>query len=274
MTVEERMQLIQKHFQEGKELAATENSIENLATLIDKYPLETRSIITEGASMQAALKSLQEKDSLSGWLSFYSKIGVKFSSQAHVGVGWALAELNLSINPYTSLIDRENHWRILDGYGYYFALFKRRIVLRQQEFPSQLSKNQEGFYTQGIGRCLWYLAKGDVSKLESTINILKTPFLSDLWRGIGIAVSYIGLINDAELEHLKTLAKDHVTSFLCGTLIAASSSVKSGCNTSESIDIVKRLFIDSDLLIKQLITFEQEHKGEGFYAFKKTLLLH
>lgn len=273
MAINERMLLIQKCFQEGREIAAASNSIENLANIIDKYPIETQSIVLEGASMQVALQSLKIKNSLSGWNNFYTKCGIKFSSQAHIGVGWALAELNLSVSPYILNIDKENQWRVLDGYGYYFALFKRRVVLREQRFPEQLSKDQEGFYTQGVGRCLWYLSKGDLNKLSSMIIILKTWCLADLWRGIGIAVAYVGLIDKLEVEKLKTLSGNHAPSFLCGILLAASSSVKSGCSYTESQKIAAFLFTDSKHLIKQLIIYDKERGGEGFDTFEKNLLL-
>ncbi len=269
----EKIASIQALFQKGRELVQTNSSLKTLLLTIQKQPTNNQSIICEGVSMQVAINSIHASGNLSNWLTFYKEVGSNYSSQSHIGLGWALAELNEKPSDYLCLISPENRWRIIDGYGYYYTLFKRRFVIRQQEIPRTLLKEEHPYYMQGVGRCLWHLSKGDLDKLNMYIALLNSPYKKDVWRGVGIAVNYVGELNMSTVQALKNYAKESFSSFLCGLIISTSSKIKVDPKTKNAYSYGDLFLTSTKNLVEKFDQIESEKVSIDFSDFEKTIAL-
>lgn len=225
MAIEERIQKIQETFQIGRAegelrgLQSTYNFESDLAP-------ELISVAMEGCSMAIALISLKEHQSLSVWEEFVKDKGANYLSQIHVGLGWVLGELQLPVQQYIPALDAKWQLRVLDGYGYYSGLFKRRESIRNMLIPSQIPSEMQAGFDQGLGRVLFYLSNGDIDRLERNIALFPDSRHSDFWRGIGIAVTFIGCDNNEMIQKIYKLSGKHSFQFSLGVVMATISLKK------------------------------------------------
>ncbi|MEJ6615968.1 MAG: DUF1702 family protein [Crocinitomicaceae bacterium] len=225
MTVEERIYKLQEAFQIGKlegELSGIKNEYHFETSLSNEYT----SVAFEGCSMSIAMTSIKNRDSLIDWHLFSSTKGKNYLSQIHIGLGWALAELQLPTQQYLISIDPKWQLRVLDGFGYYSGLFRRREAIRNMSFPTQIPEELYAGYNQGIGRFLYYLAHGDVERLERNIELFPNHRHSDFWRGIGIAATFIGGLNEKSINRITQSSGKHEKQFMIGVELATNSLKK------------------------------------------------
>lgn len=225
MTIEDRINRIQNAFQIGK----LEGELKGI---IDEYqfekdlPREYISVAFEGCSMAIALMSLKNRDSLIDWHLFVSTKGHNYLSQIHIGLGWAIAELHLPVQQYLISLDPKWQLRVLDGYGYYCGMFRRREAIRKMVFPNEIPENLYAGYNQGIGRFLFYLAQGDMERLDRNIQLFPVERHADFWRGIGIAAIFIGGINEKDAQALVHTSGEYKKQLMIGLALASNSLQK------------------------------------------------
>lgn len=242
MLVKDKMELIQATFQDAKEKATTTNDLAQLNKLLLNFPNEFVSVAYEGASMAIAIKSIQETDSLKIWNNFYHDFGIKHSSQIHVGLGWAFSKLNLDFSSFDSDIAPLLKYRVLDGYGYYEGIFKRRQSVRMQQTPQHFDPLSIRAYNQGLGRSLWYISQGEAEKLVRIINLFPENRCHDLWRGIGIAVAYVGGTETSVLQQLVNESGQYLPNFKCGVSLLIQSRDKANTISNDTNTICDFLF--------------------------------
>ena len=225
MLVEERISSIQEAFQIGK--------LEGeLSGILSEYQFETAlsnefiSVAFEGCSMAIAITSLKNRDSLIDWHLFVAQKGQNYLSQIHVGLGWALAELQLPIQQYLISIDPKWQLRVLDGFGYYCGLFRRREAIRTMSFPTEIPETLYAGFNQGIGRFLFYLAQGNVERLIRNIELFPDDRHTDFWRGIGIAATFIGGLDESAVKEMIIAASEHKNQLMIGVTLATNSLKK------------------------------------------------
>ncbi len=78
-------------------------------------------------------------------------------------------------------------------------------------------------YDQGLGRLLWYTAKAEPETLTNLITPFAEERKQDLWRGVGIEVSYAGGCEEETLRQLKTLSSGFATDLAVGVTLATLS---------------------------------------------------
>lgn len=244
--LEKRIDTIQSSFQAGKIEAERLGLISNFE--FDKsIPNEYVSVAYEGFSMGIALKSIIEKQSLTDWQVFFDEHGQKHASQVYVGLGWALCQLNHPLEKILDSIDAKWKLRVLDGYGYCSALLKRRSTIRNQEIPANITAQFLSGFDQGVGRSLWYITKGDIDRLKRTIDLFPSERHLDLWRGIGIAVTFVGGIDSTEMHQLEIASGSRIKEFKLGVVMAQSSRVKAE-SQSESAQKIANYYIENESL--------------------------
>ena len=257
MTVEERINGIQKVFQIGKlegELSGIQNEYRFETALSSEYV----SVAFEGCSMAIAITSLKNRDSLIDWHLFVSEKGQNYLAQIHVGLGWALAELQLPIRQYLIAIDPKWQLRVLDGFGYYCGLFRRRDAIRTMSFPLEIPEELYSGYNQGIGRFLYYLAQGNVERLARNIELFTDDRHADFWRGIGIAATFIGGSDESELIELNKLAGEHNQQLKIGVALAANSLKKADA-FNEMSQLVSNCILNDEAFIAHIEQAETSH---------------
>ena len=266
MSVEERITKIQEAFQIGKlegELKGVLSEYQFEAALTNEYV----SVAFEGCSMAIAIKSLKNRDSLIDWHLFVSQRGQNYLSQIHVGLGWALAELQLPIQQYLISIDPKWQLRVLDGFGYYCGLFRRREAIRTMSFPSEVPEELYAGYNQGIGRILFYLAQGNVERLVRNIELCSDDRHSDFWRGIGIAATFIGALDQSALEEMEKAAGENNKQLVIGVALATNSLKKANAIDDTSSFVSHYLLKNNLELNNSIVKIENLH----FHSIKSYL---
>ena len=220
-----RVEKIKTIFQTSSDLSSTCPDIDILISQLDQTELEFRSVAYEGASMGIALNDLAKDNLLTSWNVFVEK-SPAHAIQIHVGLGWALAKQNYAVLPYLGITDALLSSRVLDGYGYYEGVFRQRSSVKAQKIPEAIQSEMLSAYDQGIGRSLWYIGKGDVTKIKELISGFSCERHPSLWTGIGIACTYVGGCDKNLLTSLLAASQQHHENLATGSVLAARSRIQ------------------------------------------------
>lgn len=226
MSASDNITAIQQLFRKVLEETITEGDLDFLSNDFHSIPFEAY-------SAKLAISELRVDGALSKWTQFKDRHSAKHNSQLFVGLGWAIAETStdpgkLNLNPTDS-----EFWRVGDGMGYFYGLFKRRESIRQQVIPNEVvSNNLVNAYLQGLGRSIFYLSSADGSKCKQLVNLFSLDKQKHLWRGVGLAFGYVGGSNSKALHEFLAFCDPFEASFKSGLLIAEEGKSKGGdsCN--------------------------------------------
>jgi len=184
------MQKIQSVFKAGQGLAY-DNNIETINHFLTNENHLFQSVAYEGVACGFAENDIDHTTAFRDWQNFLERNRVH-STQIHIGLGWALALKKQPSNSPIPIAKSVMEARVFDGYGYVEGLFRKRVTILQKLIPAPITANQLMGYDQGLGRSLWYNAKGELPVLKDTISLFPSTRMADLWRGVGIAVGYVG----------------------------------------------------------------------------------
>ncbi len=225
---------IQRVFLDAQLFYATHDNMPALIEYMEKTEPEFRSIAYESASMDIALKSFETDKFPQEWLSFADGPATAHKAQVYVGLGWAIAKLNLPFLETVKNLHTNLYFRIADGCGYYDGSFRRRPTVLSQQLPAYLPIAAMPIYDQGVGRSIWYTAKTDINKIHSVIETFAANRQADLWRGIGIAVAYVGGCSNEDLKTLLQYAAKNGSQLACGAALAARSRMQANTMTADT----------------------------------------
>ncbi len=235
-----KMTLLQEIFKSTRALVDKEEALPQIVQSIHEQTKGAFiSIAYEAASMSLALRDLEQGTDLTIWQLFLDKYAKEHRVQVYVGLGWACAQERLNPRLWVAELATLSAWRIWDGYGYYDGFFRKRKVL-QGTFPKGISEKELSVYWQGVGRSFWYTCQGDRTKLQKILTKIPLSYQVDLWRGIGIASTYVGGLSLMECQELWNLAGVYQPQLAAGAALAVKS--RSDANT-----IVK----DTELMAKE-----------------------
>ncbi len=266
--IKNKMVLIQSIFIDSKERALSLRDYDQLVTYLNKTDTEFISLAYEAASMSIAIKSIEESSALEKWLAFYQEYGKNHAAQIHVGLGWALSELNLNPAEYILNLEPIYKYRVIDGFGYHQGRFKRRQAVRTQQIPTGLDKISIRAYNQGLGRSFWYTAQGEPEKLSKLIAIFPEERHLDMWRGVGVALAYVGGINLPAIADLLQSTRINQSAFKCGIALAIQSRVKANTSSKETENISKTILgFNCPEISEKLTSLEKEinSNSENFF---------
>jgi hypothetical protein len=196
--------------------------------------VEFRSIAYESASMSIALDDLKQNNQLANWLEFVNTMGKAHATQVHVGLGWAFAQTLTPPMDYLPLFHPMQRYRVLDGYGYYESLFRRRRSIMHHLKLNLGDATASGALDQGIGRGTWYLNKGDFAATKEMIAGFQPERHNDLYRGLGIAIAYVGGATEETLMQIIAAAGNFKTQLATGAAMALISRHKAGYITNDA----------------------------------------
>ncbi|MDP6909763.1 MAG: DUF1702 family protein [Flavobacteriales bacterium] len=216
MNITDRVDQVVATFQRGRNLGEQGLPLDELISKLNETEARYRSVAFEGASMATVIDRKEE------WQSFLER-AEKHATQIHIGLGWAIAELELDLPSTLSEIVPEMQVKVLDGYGYWNGLFRRRLTIRTQQIPKEITSEHQAGFDQGVGRAIWYIAKGNIEKASNIINHFSEDRKSNLWRGIGVASTYVGGCSDELILELKRVAGDFKSKFETGMAAAEES---------------------------------------------------
>ncbi len=241
-----RMEYIQKLFlRVGNQIASIDN-VQEMIRQLDTEPAEFRSIAYEGASFEIGWRDLKNNQRLNHWIEFREACGEQHSFHIDIGLGWAFAKAELCPTDFLSSMNEVAKCMIFDGMGYYYALFKGRSTLKAKTIPNVISDEHLNAFDQGIGRRLWYMAKGNINEVKSLVADFPENRHSNLFQGVGIACGYVGGSGEVDLRHLLKVSGPYQRQLQTGIILAAISRIASNTLTDD-IQLASNIICNKNL---------------------------
>ena len=263
-TASGKMEYIQKLFLSVQEYMQENHELEELICFLDSEPPEFRSVAYESASMEKANQELSSGKELNNWKNFYQHSAKAHTFHMDIGLGWAFAKTEISPTPYLESLNPLMRWMVFDGIGYYYGLFKGRKTVKSQVVPEEIDRAEMNGFDQGLGRRLWYIAKGEVQEVTDFIQAFPVTRHPDLWRGVGIACGYVGGNKQEDLELLLTASGACRKQLQTGITLAAISRVASDSVTA---DIETACLIICNRTLKEIKDLETQMASKLFYIY-------
>lgn len=215
-----RMTKIMRIFIQGQSISENGTHLVLIEKHLNEIENEYRSVAYEAASMAIAISDFESGAGLKLWSEFNKKYGGKHASQLHAGLGWAIAQKGISLTDILVNVEPLMQCRVADGCGYYEGIFRQQSALKNKIIPDAYSKYAEG-YDQGIGRSVYYSAKGDIEKIPGIINEFPETRQADLWRGVAIACVYVGGCDEKMLNRIFVLSGKYYKQLQVGAALVS-----------------------------------------------------
>jgi enediyne biosynthesis protein E3 len=119
-------------------------------------------------------------------------------------------------------------WFAWDGYGFHRGFFASDETIGGQRQPRRLSAEQRSLFDQGVGRSLWFHECADPDGVALRIAEFAPARRADLWCGAGLAATYTGGADVADLGRLALLAGEHRAELACGSALACAARTHAG----------------------------------------------
>lgn len=264
------MNYIQHVFMKVQNHMHLHDHLKELSAYLDSEPNEFRSVAYESAAMMIGLKdlSLRGGGQLNGWKEFFNTSKDQHAAHMEVGLGMAFGKVELNPIPYLKSLDMVRPFMVFDGIGYYYGLFKGRMTVFNREIPEFISLEQLPGFDQGLGRRLWYIAKGNAEKVAGLIQTFTDSRQRDLWRGVGIACGYVGGNEKDHLELITKYSGDYKKQLFTGVAMAGISRSLSESFT-EDIELTCSLLygksIQNTILAKARSWKTVDNRSYNFY---------
>lgn len=232
---QEMLEKVGRTFLDGYGAAVEARSEAAAMDLLDAIPERFRGFAFEGAGMGWAIldglpfggKGRIEKG-LTGR-------GERHHYMIYVGIGWAMARLPRFRWPDAEAYDPVLRWLVLDGYGFHQAYFRTRRYVDEQYQDSRFPWPGGGdtayanrAIDQGIGRASWFIGGTDPRLVTSMIAAFPESRRPDLYAGVGLAATYAGGADPAELRLLLDRAGEHRPMLAQGAAFAAEARIRAG----------------------------------------------
>jgi len=230
--VEHQIEKVKNVFQQALSISSVNDDL-----VIDEHlknvETEFRSVAYEGIAMGLASNDFVE-GTLHRWRSFMRNSETAYLPHLHVGLGWAIAKRKLSSLFFLDTVNPMMLYRVIDGCGCYDGMFKQVQAIHNKVRPVYVEEKYFDAYDEGVGRSLWTVSKGNVEEISGIISGFPVSRHQDLWRGVGIACSFVGGCNEVTLHSLLTRSGDHRLQLALGATIVASARIQANTFTQYS----------------------------------------
>ncbi|MER7015285.1 DUF1702 family protein [Saccharopolyspora sp. NPDC000359] len=222
------------------EAASSVEAVQNLETVESRF----RGFAYEGAGMACALRDGLPFGHRHHVADFLAGPAAKHTYMTYIGVGWALARLpKFCWSAATSgTTDPLLRWLVHDGYGFHQAYFHTdEYVHRQRQerdfgWPaSDPQRYASRAIDLGIGRALWFVGGTDVTLVTNMIGRFDADRHPYLFAGVGLAATYAGGVDEAELRSLVERSGDCQPQLAQGSAFAAAARVTAGLETEHTV---------------------------------------
>ncbi len=260
ISVEGKMDAIQNIFLHVQDVFFESPEWKRHVAELESTDIEFRSIAYESASMSIALEDLKQGNQFTNWLQFLNDAALAHATQVHVGLGWAFAQQLKNPIAYLAELNSMSRYRVLDGYGYYEGIFRRRRSIINHVKLALEDSVASAALDQGLGRSIWYLNKGIIDDAKNMIEAFAVERHKDLWRGLGIAIAYLGGCNEETLRYIFSKTDLYKTQLATGAMMALVSR-----------DSAKYISADTELVCKIFCNKTAEQILELNYSIKSNL---
>jgi hypothetical protein len=231
----ELLETIGRMFLTGYAHAAQARTPADAEAGLERIPVRFRGFAYEGAGMGYAIRDGLPFGGRRHVERFLAGRADRHNYMVYVGIGWAMARLPRFAWPKPDPLDPLLRWLVLDGYGFHQAYFHtRRYVDEQYQDPRfPWPGGETGSYAnraidQGIGRALWFVGGTDAELVATMIDKFPGGRQGDLYAGAGLAATYAGGADEAELRAFADRAGIHRPLVAQGSSFAAEARVRAG----------------------------------------------
>ena len=120
------------------------------------------------------------------------------------------------------------YWLTWNGYGFHRAFYDADATIGDQRAPRRLTAEQRLLFDQGVGRALWFHEGADPDGVALRIAEFLPSRHAALWSGAGLAATYTGGADVADLGRLAALAGEHRPSLAHGAALACAARTHAG----------------------------------------------
>ncbi|MFJ6573615.1 DUF1702 family protein [Streptomyces sp. NPDC091292] len=247
LQAQELLETIGRTFLEGYGHAVQARSPFDAEARLEEIPEQFRGFAYEGAAMGCAMLDAIPGSGGRRLAQLLDGRGRAHVYMVNVGIGWAMARLPKALRPKTDGTDPLLRWLVLDGYGFHQAYFRTDRYVHQQYQEARFSwshgptSSVHHAIDQGIGRALWFVGGTDVDEVVALIDKFAEARRADLYSGAGLAATYAGGADEAELEHLRERAGAHRPHLLQGSAFAAEARERAGLSVAHTHTATKVL---------------------------------
>lgn len=183
--------------------------------------LQYLGVFLEGNAMGLALSDHLTPAKHKRWNTLRSEIEARHPYEIHTALGMALGLFGGKVET-TDSVTSLWQWFVVDGLGFQQGLLHPdKFIERRIRTRRSLCVQGSKVFDQGLGRSIWFQAAGDIQRTCEAIEKFEQERQSDLWVGIGVAVSHVGNLPEASITYLRARANKHATNFAVGTVIGA-----------------------------------------------------
>jgi hypothetical protein len=255
----ERLETVGRTFLAGYGVAAETGDEAAVATELAALPELYRGFAFEGAGM--AMGVLDGLPGRGGHVeALLAGSGADHVHMVYVGVGWAMARLPRMRWSRLYAPDPLLRWLLLDGYGFHQAYFHTRRYVYEQFQERELRSPIGGpawhldqVIDQGIGRATWFVGGADPGRVAALLNAFPESRLADLYAGAGLAATYAGAVDQAELVRFLALAGPYGAHVAQGAAFAAKARAHSGL-VVEHNELATEVFCGTDVATAAAVT--------------------
>jgi hypothetical protein len=230
----EILETASRAFVTGFNAAITSAAPADLAASLDELGEQQRGHALEGAGMAATVLdvlTLRRGRRLRALLAGPGR-GYPHLVLAGAGRGYASLRMRPSRLVRAMPTDRGTHpalrWLAWDGYGFHRGFFAADLTIGAQRIPRKLTGEQRSLFDQGVGRSLWFHECADPDAVALRIAEFEPSRRGNLWSGIGLAATYTGGADVADLGRLATLAGGHRADLALGSALACAARTHAG----------------------------------------------
>lgn len=267
-SVEHKLEKIQNVFQQALYIS-TEKGDLVIQEHLKNIGQEFRAVAFEGVAMGLALKDLVDGN-LQRWRSFMRASDQSYAPHVHVGLGWAIAKRKLPSLIFLDTLNPLMLYRVIDGCGCYDGIFKQIQTVQNKVRPEYIEGKNVDAYDQGIGRSLWSICKGDSDNINDLIQSFSPSRHANLWRGVGIACSFVGGCSESTLNALFFSASNHSLQLALGAAIVAKSRIQTNSLTKD-LELTCRTWCNHSVLQVRTIAEEPPYTIIPEDAYKQWL---
>ena len=225
-----RLELVAKTVVNAYNVAVEHGLNDDLKAITQTVDKELVGFFNEGIGMGLYNLDIFYLTNKKRFWDFVKGPGAKHEYMAYIGAGLACGVFK---RPFEKFLDKAcpmSGCLVLDGIGFYYAMFKTKKTLEGLYVPNIVKNNPfyQERYDNGIGRAVWFYAAGEPEIIAQTINAFPIERRAGIWSGIGLAATYAGGINYDKLLFLKELAGRHQIMLAQGSLLATHTRHRAG----------------------------------------------
>ncbi|MGQ0842204.1 DUF1702 family protein [Actinokineospora sp.] len=231
---QELLETVGKKFLEGYAYAAEARTSADAEARLETIETRFRGFAYEGAGMGYAIRDGLPLGGSRHAADFLTGRGDKHIYMVYVGIGWAMGRLPRFAWPKADTLDPLLRWLVLDGFGFHQAYFKTRRYVHEQymdprfPWPAGESAYANRAIDQGIGRAMWFVNGTDGNRVADMIEGFPEHRRADLYGGAGLAASYAGGADEAELIAFRDRAGPYRALVAQGSAFAAEARGRAG----------------------------------------------